>query len=115
MHKLLLEQEGAKVDTASNGKEALEMCKEISYNLILMDIHMPEMDGFTCAKLIREWEAENKKKKVDIYFVTGEYFSEEEVLSKFKGVAGEHSGVRSLRKPLDVEIIRKAIALYRTT
>jgi len=117
LHKLLLEQEGVKVDVASNGKEAVEMYRDVfraPYNLILMDIHMPEMDGFTAAKLIREWEVRNNKRKAEIYFVTGEYFSEEEVLSKFKNLAGEHSGIKCLRKPLDVEIIRKAIAFYET-
>jgi len=114
LHKILLEQEGVKVNVASNGKEALEMYKDPignPFNLILMDIHMPEMDGFEAAKLIREWEVQNNKKKAEIYFVTGEYFSEEEVLSKFKSIGGAHTGIRCLRKPLDVEIIRKAITI----
>jgi len=114
LHKLLLEQEGVKVDVTCSGKEALQIYKNSianPYNLILMDIHMPEMDGFEAAKLIRKWELKNDKKNAEIYFVTGEYFSEEEVLSKFKSIGGAHKGIKCLRKPLDVEIIQKAITV----
>ena len=45
----------AKIDTAENGKEVLDLLSELNrYDLILMDIKMPIMDGYTCAKTIRE-------------------------------------------------------------
>ena len=41
-----LEQEGHKIETAENGKQALEMLKRGSYDLVLLDIEMPEMNGY---------------------------------------------------------------------
>lgn len=40
-------------DVAANGKEAVEMAMQHRYDLVLMDLHMPLMDGFTAAKCIR--------------------------------------------------------------
>ena len=44
---------GITVDTVKNGKEALEKVDNTSYNLILMDAHMPVMSGFDAIRTIR--------------------------------------------------------------
>ena len=41
-------------DTATNGIEAIEMCKHNEYDLVIMDIMMPELDGFSAVKEIRK-------------------------------------------------------------
>jgi PAS domain S-box-containing protein len=48
-----LENMGQNVDVADNGLEALEALKLFSYDMILMDLHMPELDGFETTKQIR--------------------------------------------------------------
>ncbi|MCK9225921.1 MAG: response regulator [Candidatus Muirbacterium halophilum] len=55
---------------ADCGKKGLELFKENSFNLVLLDIHMPEMDGYEVAKKIREWEKLNNLPKSTIIAVT---------------------------------------------
>jgi CheY-like chemotaxis protein len=45
---------GIHVDIANNGAEAIEKLKLLPYDLILMDINMPELNGFEAAKIIRQ-------------------------------------------------------------
>jgi CheY-like chemotaxis protein/HPt (histidine-containing phosphotransfer) domain-containing protein len=52
----LLERRGDRARLASNGREALRMVKEGGFDLLLLDIHMPELDGFQVAQAIREQE-----------------------------------------------------------
>ena len=51
---------GCKCDIANNGKEAVEMYKYNKYDLILMDMLMPELDGIEATIEIREYEKNNK-------------------------------------------------------
>ena len=52
----MLEKLGYKADVASDGLEAVQSVRRQSYDLVLMDEQMPEMDGVTAAKeIIKEW------------------------------------------------------------
>lgn len=53
--KQLIEDWGATVDIAYNGQEALELCINNDYDLILMDLQMPVMDGLTSSEEIRKF------------------------------------------------------------
>jgi len=44
------------LDMAENGQQALELFKQHAYDLVLMDMQMPVMDGYTATKEIRAWE-----------------------------------------------------------
>lgn len=59
-----------KIDMAFNGLEALEKVKKQSYDLILMDMQMPVMDGLTATRYIRLWEQEKNLKPIPIVALT---------------------------------------------
>lgn len=52
--RMILEMEGYQVDTASDGLEALKKVSENKPHLILLDIMMPNMDGYEVAKRLKE-------------------------------------------------------------
>lgn len=71
----VLRRKNFQVDIAQNGKIALDMFRSNPdlYKLILMDIHMPVMDGVTCTRHIREYEnAQNIQNKVPIIALTAD-------------------------------------------
>ncbi len=63
--KRFIETEGYEVIYANNGKVGLEIYRETHPDLILLDINMPELDGFEMAKIIRQ-----NDKRVIIFFLT---------------------------------------------
>jgi len=58
---ILLTRQGHTVRVAENGKLAVERVKRENFDVILMDVHMPVMDGLTATREIRKWEAESQR------------------------------------------------------
>lgn len=66
----LLEQMGVGYDVAHNGTEALRKATGTAFDVILMDVQMPGMDGYECTRRIREMETENDLGHVPIVAMT---------------------------------------------
>jgi len=65
--KYMMNRLGYEIDIASNGNEVLQKMSQKSYDLILMDVQMPEMDGLTTTRIIREVEDDLKNGKKGSY------------------------------------------------
>ncbi len=92
----MLTAEGYHVDTAANGRLALEKIKQQSYELILSDLLMPELDGF---ELYRELERCRPDLLRRMIFVSGTT----EQYRRFL----EETGVPILPKPFELEDLRQ--------
>ena len=66
----ILQIQGHEVTVANNGKEALEACARTGFDLILMDCHMPEMDGFEATMELRKREQSSGAKRLPIIALT---------------------------------------------
>jgi two-component system aerobic respiration control sensor histidine kinase ArcB len=63
--KILLEQQGCKVEVAETGEIAIKLAKENQYDFIIMDIGLPDISGYEVTKAIRTFEASHRP------FITG--------------------------------------------
>jgi PAS domain S-box-containing protein len=68
--KFLLDNMGIQYDIANNGAEAIKMYRKNPYPLVLMDVQMPEVDGFEATREIRQFEKENGLKACVIIAMT---------------------------------------------
>ena len=100
----LLEETEAVIEIANNGREAVEKFKNKheEYNLILMDIQMPELDGLTATRLIRKMDIP-KAKTIPIIAMTANAFQED--VDKCIA-AGMNAHVR---KPIDFDLLLRRL------
>ena len=75
--KLILARFGMKLEIATNGVVAVEKYKKNHHNIVLMDLMMPEMDGYEATKIIRLFEEENQLSKALVIAVSANYSQSE--------------------------------------
>lgn len=95
---------GCEVYTAESGNEALSYTLRHDFALLLLDVNMPEMDGFELAELLRMNE---ETKNIPIIFVTA---INKEDKSVFKGY--ESGAVDYLFKPVDTDILLSKVKVF---
>ena len=103
---MILDKMGFVIDKAENGQEAVEKVAASEpgeYDLILMDIQMPVMDGYTATKKIREL-ADSELAKIPIIAMTANAFDEDKQAARQAGMDGH------VAKPIDIPALKKTIA-----
>lgn len=100
----LLEQDGVEFLTARSGLEALELLLANDVALALLDVHMPDMDGFELAELMRGSE---RTRHVPLIFVTA---GAHDHMRQFRGY--DHGAVDFLYKPIEAHVLRSKAGVF---
>ncbi|AWW31731.1 response regulator [Echinicola strongylocentroti] len=94
--------ENYEITAVKNGKEVLDKLADEDYDLILMDINMPKMDGIECTKAIRALK-DPKKATIPVIAITGNY--KNYTMEDFK-----QAGLNDyLQKPLDYDLLLSTV------
>jgi signal transduction histidine kinase len=99
---------GLTTTLTSDGQKALEAITQdgAAYDLVLMDVHMPVMDGYTAAEKIRQWEAAQKRPRMPIVALTADAFDEDRQRCLSVGMDD------FLPKPLAISVLRSVLARW---
>jgi PAS domain S-box-containing protein len=100
----VLEPLGQEILTAGSGKEALKHLLKCDPAVIVLDVMMPEMDGFELASLIRQRE---RLRNTPIIFLTGLGRDDRRILQGYQAGAVDY-----LFKPCDPEILRSKVGVF---
>ena len=106
--KEFLKSEDLEITVAENGKEALSLAKENYYDLILMDIQMPELDGLQATKLIREMEKVNHSPHRKIIALTANALKEDKKRCLDAGL--DDFLAKPIKKKKLIEVLGKYLA-----
>ncbi|HYG37173.1 MAG TPA: response regulator [Cytophagales bacterium] len=103
--KKILQFQNFDIVAVKNGKQVLEMLGKEDFDIILLDINMPLMDGMECAKQVRSL-GDPKKANVPIIAITGN--AKNYTLEEFKNV-----GINEyLQKPLNFDTLVNLVKKY---
>ena len=108
---LLLQRLGYRVDIAANGLEVLEAVTRKEYDVVLMDVQMPEMDGLEATRAIRAFEKEQNQRPVHIVAMTANALAEDRQACALAGMDGFLSKpfkANDLRHMLDQRVAVRA-------
>jgi len=102
--KALLSQLDAELILATNGNQALSLNLQHSFALILLDVQMPEMDGYEVAQILRD---EEKTQTIPIIFVTAIHTSEDHRLQGYISGAVDY-----ILKPIQNNILLSKVEIF---
>ncbi|MGV3722963.1 MAG: response regulator [Actinomycetota bacterium] len=95
-----------RIDLAGNGQEALQRYQDARYDLVLMDVQMPEMDGYTATRAIRAWERVSGRAATPILALTANAMQDDVLKSESAGCTAH------LTKPINKSRLLEAIVAY---
>lgn len=93
---LTLQKHGHSVVMAADGEEAVRLFRAGKFDVVLMDMHMPRVDGLQACRLIREYERQNQRTSTPVIALTASVTAEDRQLARQAGMDG------FAVKPLDV-------------
>ena len=96
----ILSENGMKVTCLKSGKLLLDYVEMNDVDMLLLDIRMPEMDGFETFRLLREWEKKNQKSEIPVIFFT----ANDDVDTETKGLM--LGAMDFIRKPFPAEVLK---------
>ncbi len=102
----LLEKDGRNFLKASSGNDALKLALRQEIDLIILDVHMPGMDGFEIARILK---SNKRTKDIPLIFATAEKKENSFIVKGF-----EEGAIDYLYKPLDREVTRAKVAVLLT-
>ncbi|MCL5041762.1 MAG: response regulator [Gammaproteobacteria bacterium] len=105
----MLSKLGLDSQAVANGREAVQRVREAHVDLILMDCEMPEMDGFTAAEQIRQWEQDNHRQPVPIIALTAHIMPEHRARASQVGMNGH------MAKPVDLGQLQEQLSYWLGT
>ncbi|WP_269716076.1 ATP-binding protein [Caulobacter sp. NIBR2454] len=94
---------GVTLDIVSDGQAAIEACDQVEYDLVLLDIHMPVLDGLEAARAIRAAEAKGGRGRTPILAVTADASDQQRQAYIAAGMDGH------VAKPIEVAKLYDAI------
>lgn len=102
----VLEKAGIRADAVSNGIEAIKALETIPYDIVLMDVQMPELDGLTATSMIRSGEAKTLKQDVIIIAMTARAMKGDREECEAAGMNDY------ITKPVQPQILLEKIGVY---
>ena len=96
------------IDEAENGQIAVDKFKSKEYDIVLMDMQMPVMDGFTATKTIRDWEKKNHRSEIPILALTA--YAMKEDRNKTMGVGCSDYLTKPVKKEKLLDALRRLTA-----
>jgi PAS domain S-box-containing protein len=99
------------IDEAENGEMAINMFKAAKYDVVLMDIQMPIVDGYTAVRGIRQWEAEQKRARTPIIALTASAMNE--AVQRSLQVGCDSHVSKPVKRATLIEAVRQATAGLR--
>lgn len=102
--QLMLERAGHTVVAVADGEQAVAAVQQQHFDVVLMDIQMPVMDGLEACRLIRQSEQAQQRKPLPVIALTASVLDEDKVAAKEAGMQGFAS------KPVDFAALTNEIA-----
>jgi CheY-like chemotaxis protein len=101
-----VQPEGHRVSRALNGREAVEMAKTGEFDIVVMDVNMPAMDGYAATRAIRDWETQAGRVRLPIVLLSADDANRQARIGASVGCSGY------LTKPIPKRDLLRALRHY---